>query len=53
MRKYIADGKLSDGRAVTDDIARRLNRLADTLDNIDLDLAHTVHAPPTIGLRRN
>lgn len=52
MRKYVADGKLPDGRAVTDDIARRLNRLADTLDYIDLDLTRTVHAPPTIGFEK-
>lgn len=48
-RKYIEDGKLPDGRAVTDDITRRLNRMADTLDHIDVDLVPTVHAPPTIG----
>ena len=49
VRKYVADGKLPDGRAVNEGMKRRLNRLADTLDHIDSDIAHTVHAPPTIG----
>ena len=49
MRKYVVAGKLPDGRVVTEEIKRRLNRLADTLDYIDADLVHTIHAPPTIG----
>jgi cyclase len=52
MRQYVANGKLPDGRVVTEDIKRRLNRLADTLDYIDLDLVHTIHAPPTIGFEK-
>lgn len=52
MRKYVADGKLPGGRVVDDDLKRRLNRLADTLDHVDADLVHTVHAPPTIGFEK-
>ena len=49
LRKYVADGKLPDGRVISDDIKQRLGRTADTLDYIEPDLIHTVHAPPTIG----
>jgi cyclase len=49
LRKYVADGKLPDGRVISDDIKQRLGRTADTLDHIEPDLMHTVHAPPTIG----
>jgi cyclase len=49
LRKYVADGKLPDGRVISDDIKQRLGRTADTLDHIEPDLIHTVHAPPTIG----
>ena len=52
MRKYVADGKFPGGQVVTEDYKRRLNRLADTLDYIDSDLAHTVHAPPTVGFEK-
>jgi cyclase len=52
MRKYVADGKFPGGRVVDEDMKPRLNRLADTLDHIDSDLVHTVHAPPTIGFEK-
>ena len=52
FRKYIADGKLPDGRVVTDEMKHFFNRLADTLDHIDTDLAHTVLVPPTVGFEK-
>jgi cyclase len=51
-RKFVADGKLPDGRAVTEDRQRSMNRLADTLDHIDAEFPLTVHTPPTIGFEK-
>lgn len=51
LRKWIADGKLPDGRSISDATAARLKREADTLEHINLEFPHTVHTPPTIGFQ--
>ena len=51
LRKWISDGKLPDGRAISDAAAARLKREADTLEHINLEFPQTVHTPPAVGFQ--
>jgi cyclase len=52
LRKFIADGKLPDGRALTDDMKKSLKRSADTLERINAEFPLTVNTPPAIGFEK-
>jgi cyclase len=52
LRKLIADGKLPDGRALSDETKKSLNHSADTLERINKEIALTINTPPTIGLEK-
>jgi cyclase len=52
LRKFVSDGKLPDGRVVTEEMAHSLNHLANTLERINAEFPLTVHTPPTIGFEK-
>jgi cyclase len=52
LRKLVADGKLTDGRALTDETKKSLNHSADTLERINKEIALTINTPPTIGFEK-
>ena len=52
LRKFLADGKLPDGRPITDDMKTYLNHSADTLERINKEIALTVNTPPTVGFEK-
>jgi cyclase len=52
LRKLIADGKLPDGRAISDETKKSLNHSADTLERINKEIALTINTPPTVGFEK-
>lgn len=52
FREMVAKDRLPDGRPLTDEIKRSLNRTADTLEHIAPDVSHAVNAPPTVGFEK-
>jgi len=52
IRKLITAGKSPDGGALSENAKRSYTRLADTLEHVNAEFPHTMHAPPTIGFEK-
>lgn len=52
LRKLIADGNFPDGRPISDERRRRMQRTADTLEHINLEFPFTVNTPPNVAFEK-